>query len=76
MRQISRVPRPKGVGRGATLVAFSISGGGGLGSVGVARSSGSPALDRAAVQLIRRAAPFPPPPPGARRSYQVSVEGR
>jgi protein TonB len=76
MQRISRVPRPKAGSRGTAVVAFSISSGGGLAGASIARSSGSAALDRAAVRMIRSAAPFPPPPPGAQRSFSINVEGR
>lgn len=76
MQRLSRVPRPRAGARGTVVVAFRVSGGGGLAGVSVARSSGSGALDRAAVNMIRSAAPFPAPPPGARRSFSISIEGR
>ena len=76
MRRLSRVPRPSVRAAGSAVVSFSVAGSGGLGSVGIARSSGSGALDRAAVQLVRRAAPFPAPPPGAQRSFSITIAGR
>lgn len=76
MRRISRAGRPRVNSRGAAVVAFSISSGGGLSSVSVARSSGSSALDRAAVRVVRTAAPFPKPPAGARRSFTIKIQGR
>ncbi len=76
MQQLSRVPRPRSGNRGTAVVTFRIASNGGLAGVSLARSSGSGALDNAAVQLIRRAAPFPPPPTGARTSYQIAIEGR
>jgi protein TonB len=42
----------------------------------VVTSSGSPALDREAIEMIRRSQPFPPPPaalPGAEVSLTVPV---
>ncbi|SPJ22584.1 energy transducer TonB family protein [Palleronia abyssalis] len=76
MARLSRVGRPSVRARGTAVVAFSVAGSGGLASAGIARSSGSAELDRAAVQLVRRAAPFPPPPPGARRSFSINIAGR
>ncbi|WP_113910833.1 energy transducer TonB family protein [Roseovarius dicentrarchi] len=76
MKRISRVPRPRAGSRGTAVVAFSISGGGGLAGVSIARSSGSAALDKAALRMIRAAAPFPPPPAGAQRSFTLNIEGR
>ncbi|GAW34145.1 gram-negative bacterial tonB protein [Roseovarius sp. A-2] len=76
IRHLARVPRPRATSRGAALVQFSIAAGGGLASVGLSRSSGSSRLDRAALAVIERAAPFPAPPPGARRSFSIRIEGR
>ncbi|WP_208352096.1 energy transducer TonB [Pseudaestuariivita rosea] len=75
MRQIARVPRPQVGARGEATVRFSIASNGRLQSVSIARSSGSARLDRAALQVIQRAAPFPPPPVGARRSFSLKIEG-
>lgn len=76
MRRLSRVSRPRGVGRGTTVVAFRVSGSGGLAGASIARSSGNANLDQAALSMVRRAAPFPPPPPGAQRSFSISIKGR
>lgn len=54
--------------KGEVQVSFTVSAGGGVGGVRVVRSSGSPVLDRAAIETVRRAAPFPPIPDGAGRS--------
>ncbi len=50
---------------GAASVAFHIDARGALVAERVASSSGSAALDKAAMTLVRMAAPFPAPPPGA-----------
>lgn len=76
MRRISRVSRPRINSRGVTTVAFSISGNGGLASVSVARTSGSSALDDAALRVVQKAAPFPPPPSGAQRQFAIRIRGR
>ncbi|WP_305968117.1 MULTISPECIES: TonB family protein [unclassified Mameliella] len=76
MRKLSRAGRPRVNARGTAVVAFSISSGGGLASVSLARSSGSSALDRAALGVVRSAAPFPQPPSGARRSFSIQIQGR
>jgi protein TonB len=54
--------------RGEVQVSFTVSAGGGVGGVRVVRSSGSPVLDKAAIDAVRRAAPFPAIPEGAGRS--------
>jgi periplasmic protein TonB len=76
MRRISRVGKPRVKSKGEAVIAFTISASGGLGGVSVARSSGSAALDQAALTLIRKAAPFPKPPVGARRDYTIKIKGR
>ena len=76
MRHLARVPRPRADARGAALVQFTIANGGHLASVGLARSSGSSRLDRAALTVVQRAAPFPAPPRGAQRRFSVKIEGR
>jgi protein TonB len=75
MRHLARVPRPRADTRGSALVQFSISEEGRLASVRVARSSGSARLDRAALTVVERAAPFPAPPAGADRSFSVQIKG-
>ncbi|MEX0957043.1 MAG: energy transducer TonB [Rhizobiaceae bacterium] len=54
--------------RGEVRVRFTVSRSGGVSSVQVTRSSGSPVLDKAALDAVRRAAPLPSIPPGAGRS--------
>lgn len=76
MRHLARVPRPRATSRGAALVRFNIAAGGRLASVGLARSSGSSRLDRAALTVVQRAAPFPVPPQGAQRRFSVEIKGR
>lgn len=64
--------RPAGNGvKGTVIISFSVGGGGGLGSARIVRSSGSGALDAAALQAVRGAAPFPPPPGGRSLSFSV-----
>ncbi|WP_018236462.1 energy transducer TonB [Ensifer sp. BR816] len=53
--------------RGVAHVRFTVTSDGGLAGVGLARSSGSPILDQAALDTVRRATPFPPIPAEARR---------
>lgn len=76
LRKLSRVPRPRLSARGAALVSFRVADGGGLAALSIARSSGSAALDRAALRVVQRAAPFPVPPSGARRSFSVQIKGQ
>ncbi|MEP1767832.1 MAG: TonB family protein [Sulfitobacter sp.] len=76
MRRIGRVPKPRVNNRGTAVVAFSVSSSGGLAAASIARSSGSSALDKAALRVIRKAAPFPKPPKGARRRFTIKIKGR
>ncbi|MPZ40098.1 MAG: TonB family protein [Rhizobiales bacterium] len=62
--------------RGIAQVAFSIDRRGRVMSSRVVKTSGSAALDRAAIDMVRRAQPFPPPPtalPGVEVSLTVPV---
>jgi protein TonB len=58
---------------GSATVAFSIGPAGGLQGVQIVRSSGKPALDQAAIATVRSAAPFPPPPPGAKSTFSIQI---
>ncbi|AHK45185.1 MULTISPECIES: cell envelope integrity protein TolA [Ensifer] len=53
---------------GTTTVSFTVLADGGVSRVSVAGSSGSPVLDTAALDAVRRAAPFPAIPEGAGKS--------
>lgn len=75
MRKLARVPRPRSSSRGAAIVRFRIAENGDIASIGLARSSGSARLDRAALSVVRRAAPFPGPPRGAQRSFSIRIKG-
>jgi protein TonB len=48
--------------RGALVVEFTLTRSGGLAASGVRETSGSPALDRAALEAVARAVPFTPLP--------------
>ncbi|MFN4098856.1 MAG: energy transducer TonB [Pararhodobacter sp.] len=76
MRRIQRVRQARVNARGSSVVAFTIADGGGLASATLARASGNAALDSAALDHIRRAAPFPAPPPGAQRRFSFEFVGR
>ena len=51
---------------GAAKVAFAIDRAGNLISENLIESTGSPQLDAEAIAMVRRAQPFPPPPPEVR----------
>ncbi|MCA0206425.1 MAG: TonB family protein [Proteobacteria bacterium] len=76
MQRIQRVRRARVNARGTAVVAFTIAAGGGLAGVQIVRASGSAVLDQAALDHIRRAAPFPAPPEGAQRQFSFEFVGR
>ncbi|MAP14037.1 TonB family protein [uncultured Sulfitobacter sp.] len=76
MSLIARVGKPRVRSRGTAVIAFSVGNGGQLAGARVARSSGSAALDQAALGIIRQAAPFPRPPAGAQRNFSIQIKGR
>lgn len=76
LRQITRLRPERTRARGTVVVRFAIAGSGALADVAVAQSSGSAALDGLALDHIRRAAPFPPPPPGAQTTFSFEFAGR
>jgi protein TonB len=49
-------------------VRFALASNGSVISSGLARSSGESILDSAAIDMVRRASPFPPFPPGLGRA--------
>ena len=61
VKRYLRLARSKGI-KGTAKVEFCISGDGTLVSVSLINSSGYAVLDKEAVQMIERAAPFPPIP--------------
>lgn len=65
-RNLSRAAQASA--RNNAQVSFVVGAGGDVRSVQLAKSSGSPGLDEAALSIIRRAAPFPPIPPQAGRT--------
>jgi protein TonB len=65
--------RPRVGGGGSATVAFSIGPAGGVQAVQIVRSSGRPAADQAAIATVRAAAPFAPPPAGARNSFSIQI---
>ena len=62
--------------KGTAQLAFSLDRQGKVTAARVTKSSGSGALDQEALDLVRRAQPFPPPPaamPGAQIDLTVPV---
>jgi periplasmic protein TonB len=75
MRKLSRTSRPSAGRRGSAIVGFEVGAGGELRRVLILRSSGHESVDRAAMDHVSRAAPFPPPPEAQVR-FQVAYESR
>jgi colicin import membrane protein len=59
--------------QGTATIGFVVDESGAVASVSLLRSSGEADLDTESVALVRRAAPFPPPPPKAKRSFAIEV---
>ncbi|UMA66585.1 TonB family protein [Roseivivax marinus] len=76
MRRISRLGPLRTNRSGTAQVRFTVSGSGALAGIEIAASSGSGALDGAALAHIRQAAPFPPPPAGAPRTFTIRLAAR
>ena len=75
---LSKLRKAKNEGRhegipGVAFVEFVLDDGGGIASASVAHSSGDPALDKEAIAMVYRGAPYPPPPPGARRNFTFGL---
>lgn len=69
LKKIAKLPRKAAPGKGRAVVGFVITADGSLGRVVILTSSGIDALDKTALDHIRRAAPFAPPPPGAKANF-------
>lgn len=62
--------------QGAGTVTFWIDSSGRVTSVNLDKSTGAPALDEELLAMVRRAAPFPPPPGGQVLSFTVPINFR
>lgn len=74
--KIRRTRQKNAGGAGVARVRFSIAANGALANVRIVASSGLSSVDNAAVDHVRRSAPFPPPPAGAQRQFVIPVEVR
>ena len=59
--------------QGTAVVTFRIDGSGHVVGLGLARSSGQADIDAETLAMVRRAAPFPPPPGGVAQSFTAPV---
>lgn len=76
MKKIRGTKKRSSPGKGSAVVGFAISSSGGLSLVKIVKSSGSAALDAAALDHIQRSAPFPAPPAGASTRFSFEFVGR
>ncbi|GAA3096870.1 hypothetical protein GCM10010520_48210 [Rhizobium viscosum] len=67
------IRKPRGV-EGSVVVTFSVSGNGGLTSARVSQGSGIPDIDQLALDAVRRAAPFGPPPGGQAMTISAPIQ--
>jgi protein TonB len=74
-RKLSRAKgRMRSPARGRLWVTFTILSDGSISGLAVTRSSGKPALDAAALKVVRAASPFPPiPAETGRKRWEMSV---
>jgi protein TonB len=75
MQRLSRTRRDRLRVSGTAVIAFTVGDNGSLVALVVAQGSGSEEVDRAGLALVQRAAPFPPPPPGAQRNFSFQFTG-
>jgi periplasmic protein TonB len=59
--------------QGTPVVSFALDGGGRVASVALARSSGHSDIDAETLAMVRRAVPFPAPPPGAPHAISAAI---
>lgn len=75
-QQIASQRQPRIRATGVAQVSFTIAESGALAAISLAASSGDARFDQAAVAMISAAAPFPPPPSGAQRSFTIPIRAR
>jgi len=72
VKHYPKTARQRGA-KGIALIGFVLDESGRIALVSLLRSSGEADLDAESMALVNRAAPFPPPPPGAQISYAIEV---
>lgn len=75
-RHLQQFRRPNAVGPGSAFVSFTVGDGGNVIELGIAQSSGSARFDGEALQMVRRAQPFPKPPQETGRTFIFEIKGR
>lgn len=76
MKKVRATRKKSGAGRGKAVIGFTIAPDGNLAAVQLLQGSGNAALDKIALDHIRRSAPFPAPPQDAGRSYSFEFIGK
>jgi colicin import membrane protein len=61
---------------GVAIVRFTIEASGQVAGAQISQSAGDADLDAEALATVRRASPFPPPPPGAPRAFSAQLNFR
>lgn len=72
----SRSKKPTTASRSSAYVTFNFDQSGNITSARMSRSSGNPAIDELALQIVRKSSPIPSPPEGWNGSLTVPVEVR
>ncbi|WP_131118380.1 energy transducer TonB [Lichenihabitans psoromatis] len=71
-QQLIEQARAKGL-RGQVILALTVGDTGAVDRLAIIQSSGQPEVDAMALDLVRKAAPFPAPPPGTTRSFNPAL---
>lgn len=74
-QHLQKFRRPNTVGPGAAAVRFAIDPRGNVTDLAVVTSSGSKRFDGEAMQMVRRAQPFPQPPTGQGAMFVFEIKG-
>ncbi|WP_297323112.1 TonB family protein [uncultured Bartonella sp.] len=72
----ARTQKPRTSNRASAYVTFNFDKSGAITSARMSRSSGDPAIDELALQIVRKSSPIPTPPEGWNGSLTVPVEVR
>lgn len=74
-RHLQRFRRSNVVGPGSAFVGFSLEDRGKVTELAIVKTSGSSRFDGEALQMVRRAEPFPAPPPHVARAFIFEIKG-
>ena len=73
LQGVAGVARKNGLRQGFVILSITVADTGAIDAVSIIQSSGKPEVDAGIMDLIRRQAPLPPPPPGAQRTYTPAI---